>query len=176
MLTSLLSAIKSVSAPVVAALAEPVIQRDTIFSDLSFLDLTDPHERGAHNKAIKDLWRVYVKTNQPSSAQMALRNILLGRDIDRGFSPVTNDLKIKNGQAPYGSLSRTLWEIEATTHPWLPFESLWVSPSSEPSHRARLAKVFGSDEAGTARIKRLGQVFVAARERITALTKAQQPS
>ena len=94
---------------------------------------------------MKNVWKNFVKTTPPTAAQMMLRNIVLGYDPLRGFSPIKNPNKLLNGMTQYSSALQALWMIKnADLSTWkvfipeissdarlLPSQRLWQDSASE---------------------------------------------
>jgi hypothetical protein len=61
---------------------------------------------------IIESWKNYLKNGgKPTSSHMMLYNILRSKPFDRGFSPVTKQIKIDNGANPWQCLKDASWKI-----------------------------------------------------------------
>lgn len=56
-------------------------------------------------------WRAQAQLREQSAGDHLLHALLLGKDPLRAFSPVTNTVKLINGQAPFGGLTHALHTI-----------------------------------------------------------------
>ncbi len=73
----------------------------------------------AQRKALRLAWSRYVhqpRTNSrgPSARDLAVYCLLLGKPLSRSFAPVTNTVKLANGQQPWGTLLETLRRLDGT--------------------------------------------------------------
>lgn len=73
----------------------------------------------AQRKALRLAWSRYVhqprpERRGPSARDLAVYCLLLGKPLSRSFSPVTNTVKLDNGQQPWGALLETLRRLDAT--------------------------------------------------------------
>lgn len=137
---STLSVLKSILSPVSekAPSSVPPTQ-EALNVDLGVMDpkwwTATSEERASHNALVKKMWKEYVSTHQPTSSQMFVRNLLLGRDPKKGFTPITNDLRLRSGHHPY------LGWHQAKTNAIFSKQS-WEWCSSAPT----LKEVFVTDE------------------------------
>ncbi len=79
--------------------------------------LKDPAAR----RAVRAAWKAYVaeasarSDNEhpgPSARDLAVYCLLLGKPLSRAFTPITNDVKLANGQRPWASLMDTLASLD----------------------------------------------------------------
>lgn len=63
-------------------------------------------------EAIQQAWRQLLETGyQPSTYDLLSYAILRGKDYRKGFTPITNEIKLANGQVVLGSLRNSLAKI-----------------------------------------------------------------
>lgn len=83
----------------------------------------------ADRRAVRLAWKSYVHRlaaaarlpsasrdtpRGPSARDLAVYCLLLGRPLHRSFTPVTNSVKLANGQRPYDTLTQVLANIDRT--------------------------------------------------------------
>ncbi len=64
-------------------------------------------------RRVRQAWKALVRDlaarkSGPSARDLVVYSLLLGRPLAKAFTPVTNTVKLANGQRPYGSLMQTL--------------------------------------------------------------------
>lgn len=57
-------------------------------------------------------WRAQAQLRKHTAGDHLLHALLLGKDPMRAFTPVTNAVKLNNGQAPFGGLQLALNTIQ----------------------------------------------------------------
>lgn len=81
------------------------------------------------------VWRARVSRSRPAAAAFLLLAVLRGQDPLRGFTPITNLMKLANGQRPRQGYLRALaslaWQLENL------LAALW--PEMTDARRAELA-------------------------------------
>lgn len=74
---------------------------------------------------IKQAWRVHASTRTGTAAQHAARALLLGRPLDRAFTPITNVVKLANGMDPHHGRNQALLQaVSGEASVWQPFAHL----------------------------------------------------
>lgn len=67
-------------------------------------------------QTLQATFKQYANQNSNSASDMILYNIIRGKDIKRGFTPITNSNRLANGADPwYGyksALSNLRWNIK----------------------------------------------------------------
>jgi len=86
--------------------------------------LQDPVAR----RAVRLAWKAYVRRlaesarakpgtpSGPSARDLVVYCLLLGRPLHRAFTPVTNPVKLANGQRPYEGLMHALASVDHFIH------------------------------------------------------------
>ena len=74
--------------------------------------------------AVRKAWKNFVKTKNPTSSHMVVLNVLLGRPLKYGFSPATNEIKLKNGRDPWQGFSNALHAVRFSKSP-SPWDLSW---------------------------------------------------
>lgn len=75
-------------------------------------------EKALFNKTIHQQWKTFVKDNHPTASEMLTRNLLLGKNIKNGFTPITNANKLNNGHRPFAGWEQAYFVSAYKDHPW----------------------------------------------------------
>jgi hypothetical protein len=59
----------------------------------------------------KHAWKHLAKIGNLTPAHMAVHAILMSRSIDAAFAPITNPVKLANGQAPYQGRNQAILSL-----------------------------------------------------------------
>ena len=90
-------------------------------------------EEAAHLRhAIKQAWKEHAKTRTATAAQHAALGLLLGRDLNRMFTPITNSIKLAHGAyAHEGRDTAIAYAVEGHEGTWAPFAALLEGAQKE---------------------------------------------
>lgn len=143
----------------------------TPFSDLLFsIDhpfvLRTPADRSPEavhqHRRLCAAWKMHVKTQKPTAAQHLLFNLLRGKPPQHGFTPITNPVKLQNGQHAFQGLrcasNNLSWSFAKAAQPFFRIDDQKVR-----------SDVFWSGLLGSGGPKAVAD-FMAAAYRVEALT------
>lgn len=61
--------------------------------------------------AFRAAWKILADKRALTPAHMALYALLMGRPVSRAFSPITNPVKLQNGQLPWAAARSAAWTV-----------------------------------------------------------------
>lgn len=61
--------------------------------------------------AFRDAFKSLAHSKQLTSRDIILYNVIRGLPVDRGFTPITNQNKLRNGSIPNATLEQSKWSV-----------------------------------------------------------------
>ena len=120
-------------------------------------------------RRVRAAWKAFVakprlafESRGPSTRDIAVYSLLMGKPLNRAFSPVTNVVKLANGQRPFGALLSALLALDSVNYRNVHLQNFLIElqvDRDESGHFPVLARLLQA--AAAVNEHALGQVLAA---------------